>query len=225
MRNRLVVAVLCALTAIAASQQPGKFGPSSVWQMSPTFLGAFHTACDSQPQGHRYSDCFLAQMSKAGASADAVNFTRELNKHSPDLGIMTSFQHVGPVDVAWVTYPLHQPSNYGLLFVNGQPGMVNAEDLKLLDQKALQQSFQFQGVKNQFPKVQLFSGDRDGQTWPNSQKGPNGGVQFTLGYALRNGCYTCAKAGFALFNWNFDASGKFTGTTFQGLTPAPLPGS
>jgi hypothetical protein len=47
-------------------------------------------------------------------------------------------------------------------------------------------------------------------------------LQFVIGYPLRNGCPTCAHAGFALFTWNFDSGGKFTGTTFMGMTPAPL---
>ena len=224
MRNLLFAAVLITLTGTAISQQPGKFGPSSVWQPSQSFLAAAHKACDNKAQGRRYADCFIDQMAGAGAPADAVSFARAAQNQLHDVAIMTSFSHVGPVDIAWVVYPIHSPSNFGLLLVNGQPSIVNAEDLQALDQEAMQQSFQFQDVKNQFPKVGLFTGDRDGQTWPNSQSGPNGGVQFTLGYALRNGCYTCAKAGAALFNWNFDASGKFTGTSFLGLTPAPLPG-
>jgi hypothetical protein len=140
-------------------------------------------------QGRKVADCFISEMSKAGAPADAVNFTRDLSRQSHgDIGIMTGFNKVGPVDIAWVRYPTHEPGNYGLLLVNGEPKLVNAEDLKQLDQKGMQQSFQFQDLKNQFPKVALFAGDRDGKTWPNSQAGPNGGVQFTLGYPLRNGC-------------------------------------
>jgi len=55
-----------------------------------------------------------------------------------------------------VTYPLGSDPSHGLLLVNGQPRMVNAEDLTLLDQKGLQGSFQFQDLKNQFPKAALF---------------------------------------------------------------------
>jgi hypothetical protein len=106
--------------------------------------------------------------------------------------------------------------------VNGKPPILNVEDLKLLDTKTMEQSFQFQDVKNQFPNVNLWPGDRDGKTWPNSQSGPNGGTQFVVGYPLRNGCHACANAGSALFTWNFDAQGKFEGTTFMGLTPPPL---
>ena len=166
--------------------------------------------------------CLIEQMSKAGASAQAVHFSRELYHLTGEVGILSSFDKVGPVDIAWVTYPLRAENKFGLLLVNGRPEIVNAEDLKSLDEQGLEQSAQFQDLKNQFPKAGLWPGDRDGKTWPNSQKGPNGGLQFTIGYPLRNGCQTCAHAGFALFNWNFDPTGRFKGTSFMGMTPAPL---
>ena len=221
----LFVSILLSAACCLAQSKPSAIGPSGVWQVPGSFVPTVNSACGNSSQGRKYADCFMSQMSKAGASADAVAFTRELSRQSPgDLGIMSSFNHVGPVDIAWVLYPTHQPSNYGLFLVNGDPKLVNAEDLKLLDRKAMQQSFQYQGVQNQFPNVGLWPGDRDGQTWPNSQAGSNGGVQFVLGYPLRNGCATCAHAGSVLFSWNFDASGKFSGTSFLGLTPAPLTG-
>jgi hypothetical protein len=165
----------------------------------------------------------IDQMAKAGAPADAVSFSRELYKQSHgDFGVMTGFQSQSPVAFAWITYPLRANTNYGLLFVNGQPPIINVEDLKLLDTKAMEHSFQFQDLKNQFPQANLWPGDRDGKTWPNSQAGPNGGIQFVVSYPLRNGCHACASAGSALFNWNFDAQGKFLGTTFLGLLSAPL---
>jgi hypothetical protein len=37
-----------------------------------------------------------------------------------------------------------------------------------------------------------------------------------------NGCRACASAGQAIFNWNFDAAGKFLGTSFQGMADPPL---
>jgi hypothetical protein len=161
-------------------------------------------------------------MTKAGAPASAVQFSREVLKLNGEVGILSGFNKVGPVDVAFVTYPFRANPSYGLFLVNGQPRVINAEDLSLLDQKGLQGSFQFQDLKNQFPKAAIYPGDRDGKTWPNSQTGSNGGLQFVIGYPLRNGCPTCAHAGFALFQWNFDPSGKFTGTSFLGMTPAPL---
>ena len=216
--------IVAAAIAVAQSE-PTPITASNVWQAPANFLAQAHAACDKLTS-QKFGDCVISQMSKAGASADAVNFTRELFKTSGgEVGIMSGFQKVGPVDIAWVSYLLR--STYGLLLVNGKPRIVNAEELKLLDQKGMRQSFQFQDLQNQFPQVTLWPGDRDGKTWPNSQTGPNGGLQFTIGYPLRNGCQTCAHAGFALFNWNFNSSGKFTGTSFQGMTPPPItqPGS
>ena len=96
-----------------------------------------------------------------------------------------------------------------------------AEDLKLLNQSEMQQSPQFQNTKAQFPNVSVWPGDRDGTTWPNSNPNSEGGVSFTLGYPLINGCHACERAGFAEFNWKFGPTGKFLGTTFMGMTPPP----
>ncbi len=222
MRKAVMLLTICALTTMAFGQAtPAPITESAVWQASGDFLSQAHTACDKVTPSSKFADCVIGQMSKAGASADAVNFTRELYKQSGgEVGIMAGFHKVGAVDVAWVQYPLRNSN--GLLLVNGKPQIVNAEDLKLLDEKDLQQSFQFQDLQNQFPKVAVFPGDRNGKTWPNTQTGNKGGLQFIIGYPLRNGCATCAHAGFALFTWNFDPSGKFKGTTFMGMTPAPL---
>ena len=135
---------------------------------------------------------------------------------------MTGFQNEGSVAFAWITYPLRANTNFGLLLVNGQPRIVNVEDLKLLDVKAMKQSPQFRDVKAQFPNVDVWPGDRDGKIWPDSQVGSDGGTQFTVAYPLINGCHACARAGAVIFNWNFDTRGKFLGTSFQGMIDPPL---
>lgn len=222
MRMLLTFLVVVTMATLSFGQAtPANISSSAVWQPDSAFLTSAHAACDKVSPSLKFAQCVIDQMPKAGASADAVSFTRELYKQmSGEVGIMTGFQAGGTVDIAWITYPLR--STHGLLLVNGQPRIINAENLKLLDQKAMQQSFQFQGLQNQFPKVNLWPGDRDGKTWPNSQTGPHGGLQFIIGYPLRNGCQTCAHAGFALFTWNFSSSGRFMGTSFLGMTPAPV---
>jgi len=223
---RLFLIVICVAGWVMA-QAPNtlantKIGASAVWHVTPQFIATAPTACE-QSSHSAADECLINQMAKAGAPADAIRFTRELYKQSHgDFGIMTGFQDEGAVAFGWITYPLRANTNYGLLLVNGQPPIVNVEDLKLLDAKTMKQSFQFQDLKNQFPKVDVWPGDRDGKEWPNSQPGPGGGVQFTVSYPLINGCHACARAGFAIFNWNFDAQGKLLGTAFQGLTPPPL---
>jgi hypothetical protein len=231
-KRRLLFVLVCFAGCVTAQSQPvsarpgsskggsAKIDASAVWQVTPQFLASGHAACDGN--GH-IVECLLGQMSKAGAPVAAVSFARELYKQSHgEFGIMTGFQDGAPVGFAWITYPLRANTNYGLLLVNGQPRIVNLEDLKLLDRKTMEQSAQFQDLKNQFPQVDLWPGDRDGKTWPESQPGPNGGTQFVVAYPLINGCHACARAGLAIFTWNFDARGKFLGTSFQGMTPAPL---
>jgi len=221
-RLPLVLALVAVCSTAQAQAGPGKIGAAAVWQIPPQFLATAHAACDeSSPSGS--GECMVRQMAKAGAPAAAVNFTRALYKQSHgEFGIMTGFQRERPIGFAWITYPLRANTNNGLLLVNGRPPIVNVEDLKLLDRKAMEQSFQFQDLKNQFPQVDLWPGDRDGKEWPNSQSGPGGGTQFVVSYPLLNGCHACARAGFAIFTWNFDAQGKFLGTSFMGMTPPPL---
>ncbi len=222
MHKPVVFLVLVALGTLAAAQaKPGSIGPSAVWQPAPGFFANAQAMCAKSAQPAPLGECLMNQMQTAGASADAVKFTRDLYKvNGGQVGIMSGFHKVGPVDIAFINYP--STSSNGLLLVNGKPGIINVEDMRLLDQKGLQQSFQFQDLKNQFPQVGVFPGDRDGKTWPNSSTGSNGGLQFIVGYPLRNGCPTCAHAGFALFTWNFNPDGRFVGTSFLGLTPAPL---
>jgi hypothetical protein len=196
---------------------------ASEWQMPSTFVPAAHRVCDNAPQPPSFAECFIGQMATAGAPPAAVAFTRRLfEQNGGDVGIMSGFNKVGPVDVAFIVYPLRANTNNGILFVNGMPRIINAEDLKQLDQAAMRQSPQFQNTKAQFPKVTLFPGDRDGTTWPNSSKNPDGNLSFTLGYPLLNGCHACERAGSAEFNWNFSRGGKFLGTTFMGMTPPPV---
>jgi hypothetical protein len=208
--------------AAQAARPSAKIKASAVWQVPPQFMTAAHAACDqSLPSAN--VECMIALMAKNGAPGEAVRFTRELYKQSHgEFGIMTGFHDEGPVAFAWITYPLRANTNYGLLLVNGQPRIVNIEDLKLLDVKTMKRSSQFQDTKAQFPHVDVWPGDRDGKIWPDSQSGADGGIQFTVSYPLRDGCHACARAGDAIFTWNFDVAGKFLGTSFQGMLDPPL---
>lgn len=220
---RLLIVPLCLVNClIAQSKGPtAKIGASAVWQLPAQFMRTAHAACDASSTD--YAECMIGQMASAGAPADAVQFSRDLYKESDgQFGIMTGFQDEGSVAFAWVTYPLRANTNSGFLLVNGRPRMIDVEDLKALDVKTMKHSGQFRNLKAQFPNVDVWPGDRDGKMWPNSQVGPHGGIQFTVSYPLRNGCHACARAGDAIFNWNFDGTRKFLGTSFQGIIGPPL---
>src|SRR5882762_6427311 len=89
----LIGCIAGSVTFVVAAPKPSKkVGTSSVWQLPEQLMAGAHTACDkAAPTG--FAECVIDQMAKAGASADAVSFTRELYKQSSgEVGIMTGFQ-------------------------------------------------------------------------------------------------------------------------------------
>jgi hypothetical protein len=221
-KSFIFLALVGASTILARSQSMPHPDASAVWQMPAGFVADAQTACGT-PSASHFGDCVIEQMVKAGASTASVTFTRDLLKQSHgEAGVMTSFQHGTPVDIAWVTYPWRPDHKYGLLLLNGEPAIVNVEDLKLLDRRSMRDSLQYKALQKQFAKLDIFQGDREGKTFPDSQPSANGGAQFVLNYPLRNGCPNCGNAGSAMFTWNFDKDGKFLGTSFMGLLAPPL---
>ncbi len=140
----MLLTSLFVCVSLSAQSEPSstKIGSSAVWQLPAQFVTTAHAACERSSRSN-YADCVISQMAKAGAPAGTVQFTREPYKQSHgEFGIMTGFQNQGPVAFAWITYPLRANTNYGLLLLNGQPRIVNVEDLKLLDVKTMKASSQ-----------------------------------------------------------------------------------
>ena len=205
----------------SASANSDKIGPSAVWQPPQDFVAKAHAACDkSNPPN--YSKCFIDQMSASGAPARAVSFTLMLlsperwpGRHHDRL------PQSRPGGRCARLYPLRANDNYGLLLVNGDPAVLDVDDLKKLDQAAMEQNPLYQAVKQKYSESTLFPGDRSGAMWPQVKSMPDGGQQFIIGYPLLNGCHACAPTGLALFAWNFDAKGKFLGTKYIPTPPPP----
>jgi len=222
----LISVALAASHAVAqsgpsAAANSDKIGPSAVWEPPQDFVTKAHAACDkSNPPD--YSKCFIDQMSVSGAPARAVSFTLMLYRQSDgQVGIMIAFEKVGPVDVARVLYPLRANDNYGLLLVNGDPAVLDVDDLKKLNRTEMDQNPLYQAVKQRYTQTDIWPGDRSNPIWPQEKPTPDGGQQFIIGYPLINGCHACAHVGLARFAWNFDAKGKFLGTTYIPTPPPP----
>lgn len=205
-----------------ASAPMGKITAASVWQAPQDFLTKAHKACDTSMSAISFPECFMNQISVAGAPPEAVAFTRALYQQSDgQVGIMNAFKSFGPVDIAQVLYPLRANDNYGLLLVNGDPSMLDVDDLKRLDRTGMDQDTWYQGLKKKFPQVDIWPGDRSASIpWPRVQQLPDGGIEFIVPYPLINGCHACEHVGTARFGWEFDASGKFLKTVFL---PSALP--
>ena len=222
------VSVQLAAQGMAASPPPsqssaGKITAAAVWQPPQDFLTKAHAVCDKSMSAVSFPECFMNQIAVAGAPAEAVAFTRMLYAQSDgQVGIMSAFKSFGKVDAAQVLYPLRANDNYGLLLVNGDPKVLDVDDLKKLDQEAMQQNSLFQAVKRKFPQTDIWPGDRSGSTpWPRTQVLPDGGIEFIVTYPLLDGCHACKPTGLARYGWDFDVSGKFLRTTFIPTPPPP----
>lgn len=233
----LLVTILAGWTLVYAAPQAGsvssqatmpaasdgKIGASAIWQPPQDFLDKAHSVCDKGAGAASFDQCFMNQIAAAGAPADAVSFARMLYQQNGGLvGIMTAFKKYGPVDVAQVFYPLRANDNYALLLVNGNPEILDVDDMQKLDRAAMEQDSMFQAVKQRFPQTDLWPADHSGSTpWPRVQLLPAGGTEFIVSYRLINGCHACQHVGLARFGWDFDASGKFLRTVFIPTPPPP----
>ncbi len=205
-----------------ANAPMGKITAASVWQPPQDFLSKAHQACDTSMSAVSFPECFMNQVAVAGAPPAAVAFTRAFYQESGgQVGIMSAFKSLGPVDVAQVFYPLRANDNYGLLLLNGDPKMLDVDDLKKLDRTGMDQDTWYEGLKKKFPQVEIWPGDRSAKIpWPRVQQSPDGGIEVIVPYPLLNGCHACESVGTARFGWEFDASGKFLKTVFL---PSALP--
>jgi hypothetical protein len=222
------ISMRLAAQGMAASPPPsqpsaGKITAAAVWQPPQDFLSKAYAVCDKSMSAVSFPECFMNQIAAAGAPADAVAFTRMLYAQSDgQVGIMSAFKTFGKVDAAQVFYPLRANDNYGVLLVNGDPKILDVDDLKKLDQATMQQNPMFQAVKRKFPQTDLWPGDRSGsEPWPRTLALPDGGIEFIVTYQLLNGCHACQRTGLARYGWDFDASGKFLHTTFIPTPPPP----
>ena len=93
---------------------------------------------------------------------------------------MVAFEKLSPVDVARVLYPLRANDDYGLLLVNGDPAVLDVDDLKKLNRAEMEQSPLYQAVKQKYTRTDIWPGDRSGTMWPQVKPLPDGGSSSSL---------------------------------------------
>ena len=203
-----------------------KYTASAIWPLTQDFLKSAHAACDSDAS--KTADCFIEQMTKAGAPPDAVRFTRALYSSTKQFGVMGAIKDYPPVAIAWVVFPLRANHNDALLFVNGTPPFVDLDNMQEFDKTALQKDPLFLQWKANAPQLDVYPAERSAgaplvqyaRVWPGPKPGD---LQFVYSYPLLNGCATCEQSGFANYLWNFDSSGKFLGTKLLSVTRGAPP--
>ncbi|MGB2888512.1 MAG: hypothetical protein WBC04_12525 [Candidatus Acidiferrales bacterium] len=195
----------------ATPAQPQPIGSSAIWQPAKSLLNSVKKEC-SQAQYPNFDDCFVAQMEKNGAPADAVAFARLIGG-----GFMRDFRKAGRVDIAYISYPFRANANQACLLVNGDPNVVDVDDSKLWPQELLAKDPTYTALAKKYPKISVWPGGRSGTAYPKATALSTGGQNFIVSYYLQNGCLSCARVGTASFGFHFDISGKFAGTKLAGV--------
>ncbi len=210
----LAAAVLPAQAGSPDAPASTPIGPEAAWTPPADFRARFHAACDGSGRG--MGACFLAEMQKAGASPAALAFARRTGSQ----GYMTRFRAAGLVDVAYAEYPFRANENQLVFLVNGEPPMVDVDDVSRLRPAGLDANPAYADLRRAFPKVALFPGDRSNVRLPRSpRRGASRGQRFAVVYELRDGCHACAIVGEASIDFVFDSGGRFVGTEVEQVRP------
>ena len=207
-------ALFCAL-AIAADVA----GPAAVWQPGMQFMKDVHASCDASKHPN-FGECFVEQMQKAGASPQAVAFTKLIHNE----GYLRDFRRIGKVGVAYVLYPFRANENQGWLLVNGSPEVVDVDDPKVLPQDGWRQDHSYGSVTAGLSKAELFPGERGGMDDPSSMVFADGSQEFVVSYRVLNGCRACSSLGYAFYGFDFDSGGELQSVRYLRFVRTPMDG-
>jgi hypothetical protein len=212
-----IVTVICCGILVAhecfgADKSSGvAVGPEAIWHPSESDIKSVFTECGS---GHvpDFGKCFVAFMRGHGASPQAVAFAKLVHNN----GYLRAFRKVGPADIAYVAYPFTANTNYGYLLVNGQPSVVNVDDLAPV-RDALTRSSSYGKLVARFPKAAVWPGDRFSKRLPITERLKDGSRRFIVGYYVTDFCHACRVLARVRCSFDFDGSGKFLGVTVVGI--------
>jgi hypothetical protein len=181
------------------------------------FVDAVKSICQD-PHADKLQDCFAEEMKKAGASAAAVEFSRQLGEP----GFVRDFRAAGPVDIAYVFYPYRANENQSWVIVNGTPPAIDVDNSKLVTiaTRALKNHAAYTGLAKAHPDLSPWPGDRYSTEIPDVEMGANGGVHIIVNYRLREKCHSCEVLGHAWYSFEFDAKGIFAGARLMAISVA-----
>jgi hypothetical protein len=208
----LCCGVLFALPCSSAdkgSWQP--VGPEAIWKDAKKNIKSVFQECRSK-KASDFGQCFVSFMQEHGASPQAVAFA----KLTDNTGYLRAFRKVGPVGIAYVAYPFRANTNYGYLLVNGDPPMVDVDDLKLL-KGALSKDPAYAKLLLRYPNAAIWPEDRFSTELPILERLENSGQRFIVAYHLTDLCRACKGLGKVRLAFDFDASGKFLGVKMVSL--------
>jgi predicted secreted protein len=187
----------------------------SVWNPDRQVVQVARQKC-SDFGGRQLEECFADAMESLGASSDAAAFTRTFGGGA----FVRKFRESGRRDVAYVMFPFRANELNGILLVNGEPPIIDVDDVILLPKEAMEQDKAFAAIRRVFPKATLWPGDRSPK-FPTIEPLPDGGQSFVVPYNLRNFCHACEVLATVYFSFDFDRDGRLTGERFMRVEPTP----
>ncbi|MFY9802495.1 MAG: protease inhibitor I42 family protein [Candidatus Acidiferrales bacterium] len=225
-RALLFAAALLSASSLIRAQQSAKppappnarITAAAVWNPAPDALAAIRTKCGDAGDPSHLEICFLGEMKSAGASPEAVAFSRS----AADIGViyMRAFRKVGPVDVAYIEYVFRANELEGVFLVNGDPSPIDVDDEDVLPKTRLLGNSAYAALAQQYPNVSIWPGDRFDAKLPALADTGWGTQTFAVNYVLRDGCHACAQIGAATVDFVFDTDGKFQGAKVTAVMPS-----
>ena len=216
-----LTALICSAVGAQAPAKPApapspRVNDAAAWNPSPEVVAAIRARCEPDPA--HLESCFLAEMKSAGASAEAVAFSKSLA--GTGVIYLRAFRQVARVDVAYIQYVFRANELEGVLLVNGDPSPIDVDDESQYPETELQKYPPYAALADKYPNVSLWPGDRNNPLLPKLDATGWGTQTFLVDYILRDGCHACAPIGTATFAFAFDTQGKFQGTHVSAVKPS-----
>jgi predicted secreted protein len=216
-----IVLLFCALLRGQAPAKPSSKNPrvteAAVWNPSPDVIAAIRSKC-AEGNPAPTENCFLTAMNSAGASPQAIAFSKSLA--ATGVIYLRAFRRVARVDVAYIQYVFRANELEGLLLVNGDPSPIDVDDESRYPETELQKYSSYAALADKFPNVSIWPADRSNPQLPKLDSTGWGTQTFLVTYILRDGCHACAQIGTAIFAFGFDDQGKFQGVRVSSVNPA-----
>jgi hypothetical protein len=228
MRTRVNIPVALLIIALASyvvfleveasDESDEQVSASAVWAPEDAQLQEINQACRAASQN--YSQCFVEEMTRAGASSEAVAFTQSFSQQKGMIAFLKDFRPVDAVDVGYAFFPTGADFNQRWLLLNGIPAVIDVDDLNLLPQAEMKRDPAYLALQKSHPKLTLFDGDRGVGSAPASETLADAGQRFLVDYPLKDQCRACAVMGTASFSFEFDPMGRLLGVKFVRITAA-----
>jgi predicted secreted protein len=212
----------CSVAAAQNSTKPSsaethRVTDAAVWNPSSDVLAAIRTKC-GEADPVQIESCFLTEMKSAGASPEAIAFSKSL----ASIGViyLRAFRKVSRVDVGYIQYVFRANELEGVLLVNGTPSPIDVDDESQYPETELQKYPPYAALADKFPNISIWPADRSNPQLPKLDALGWGTETFLADYILRDGCHACAQIGTATLAFAFDTQGKFQGTRVSAVVPA-----